>query len=255
MIAHKNWAAALAVVAGLILPATGRAAFQVTFQDGGTSFTIADNDANDADSALGAIRTFGTTVPVSGALAGTDGITVGGFRVSFATTLGGSITGPGGLSIGSNAQNAVRRTSAAASDLVITVRADGTDIPNGSGVTTVLDSVTFSSSRLLDGVMTSTTLSDGGGSGTASNSVTPVPPLGGNSNPFQDSDLFLRTGNPSVFTQVTTIDLRTGGGTQLTRFSEFFSGTGQSSVPAPGAAVLALTALPFLGRLRRRLAA
>jgi hypothetical protein len=250
-------AAIVAAIAIAATPLTGVAAFTATGTIGGNSATV--SDGNGANVAIGS-ASFGagdiaplagtiTTTAVSPGVVAAGQFDVNGFRIgvnsvssesptqanmsttSFLTVYNSSlVTQTLTLSI----TNTFTLPGAAGSLLVLNHRLtaiawfNGTDIAGASNPPSVISS---------EGI-----ISDSGGTVT----TLPLSVSGGVPVGLSNYALFLRSDGTYDLTQQFEITLGAGQSVQ-------FQGSVNAVVPAPAGLILAATALPFVGLLRRRL--
>jgi hypothetical protein len=230
-----------AIVAGIAaLPGPAKAGFSVTFD-------VYDSSGTTLLSTSGPHTPSGTFIALSGLSVG-QGVSVEGFTANFAAT-------PGAQSI-TNVSTQLRNGDGVANRVVVTVVWDLFTLGSAGDLmafNTFVDANTGTPAGLVNATgRVRTVVNDGvltedfaGSPSSPGGVVIPTSPgTGGNEGGLAT---FTRSGNASYeVTQYIYLDLGANSNANFTARS-------QVVVPAPAGLILAATALPFVGLLRRRL--
>jgi len=227
-------AALVAAVAALGTPMVSQAAFTVTIWDGvNAAVVISDGGAGDANGQANRINYantyFGYDIDI---------------RARTNSPGGETLLGPNGAELFQNSITVKDSgTGPASGPLTITIFSDGYQ-PFGASVSNSTVVNTLAASAVSPGTTVSLSTAVNPGSGTVTTLGAQLTAAGEATTYAYPSSL----GNPFSVTQVATVTLGPSSGAGAT-----FTGTSTVVAPAPAGLVMAVTALPFFGLIRRRL--
>jgi len=233
--------AALAVVTALAVPATSWADFSIRIQAGPYDQTAKDNSA--ASSQLSDKNN------ATGSIAVASGLTQ---DLNWSTPAGVEFKGYGGdlttsaLASSLTSQTTINNKTGSIQTITLTLTEDKLNTGPVGAIQTVHTALTVISGSATNAQLTTAFP----GAGTTSGTMTAPTPAGGISAPpgfYEGFGSFTRTAaGPYTITQTFQFTLAAGASLNFTTLSEL------NAVPAPPAAYLALSALPFAGGFLRR---